>query len=141
MLLQYELVLFFTGMLDGPRIDPDHNAQLCRLLAYDAAWRQLKWTDVNSFAYLTGSFHPTAISGSTVAFIPFGPDPVSGFRLLIQQFPSFYRGTEIRHWELQFQVMLVHDTLLDSSQDLLILLECDPLCVFSSVPLSTFVHT
>jgi hypothetical protein len=132
MLLQYKLALFYSGMLDGPRIDPDHQTQLYRFLAHDAAWRQLGWVEVHSLTHLTGPFHPAAISGRTIAFIPFGPGPVSGFRLFIQQFPSAFRGTEIRQWELQFQVMSVHDTLLDASQNLLILLECDPLCVFVS---------
>jgi hypothetical protein len=129
MLLQYKLALFYSGMLDGPRIDPDHHTQLYRFLAHDAAWRQLRWVEVHSLTHLTGPFHPAAISGRTIAFIPFGPGPVSGFRLFIQQFPSAFRGTEIKQWELQFQVMSVHDTLLDASQNLLILLECDPLCV------------
>ncbi|KAI0298767.1 hypothetical protein B0F90DRAFT_671698 [Multifurca ochricompacta] len=132
MLLQYELALFYCGMRDGPRKDPDHKAQLGRLLTHDAAWRQLAWTNVMSLEHLAGAFHPAAISGSTVAFIPFGPGPVSGFKLLIQQFPSALRGTEIRHWELQFQLMSVHDTLMDSSQDLLILLECDPLSGYTT---------
>lgn len=121
-------------MRDGARTDANHEVQLNRLLAYDDAWRQLAWTDARSMDHLAGAFHPTAISGSTIAFIPFGPGPVSGFRLLIQQFPSALRGTELRQWELQFQLMSVHDTLMDVSQDLLILLESDSLCVFSSVP-------
>ncbi|KAI0246871.1 hypothetical protein BJV78DRAFT_93611 [Lactifluus subvellereus] len=134
MLLQHDLALFQCGMLDGPRIDRDHNAQLHRLLAHDAAWRQLEWTNMTQMTHLTGSVHPTAMSGNTVAFIPFGPGLHSGFRLVMQQFPSALRGTEIRQWELQFQLTLVHETLLDSSQDLIILLECDPLCVYLFLP-------
>lgn len=128
MQLQYELTLFSCGMRDGPRRDTNHAVQLERLLAHDAAWQKLAWTDARPFEHLAGSFHPAAVSGSTIAFIPFGPGPVSGFRLLIQQFPSALRGTEMRHWELQFQLMSVHDTLMDVSQDLLVLLEPDSLC-------------
>jgi hypothetical protein len=140
--LQYKLALFHSGMLDGPQIDPDHNTQLHRLLAHDAAWRQLKWTKINPFAHLTGWLHPTAISGNTVAFIPSGPGPASGLRVLIQQFPSALRarGMEIQHWELKFQAILVHDTLLDSSQDLLILLECNPMCVCFSLGFFRYPH-
>jgi hypothetical protein len=130
MQLQYELALFSSGMHDGSRRDANHTVQLRRLLAHDDAWQKLAWTDARSFEHLSGSFHPAAVSGSTIAFIPFGPGPVSGFRLLIQQFPSALRGTEMRHWELQFQLMSVHDTLMDVSQDLLILLEPDSLCVY-----------
>ena len=129
MQLRYELALFSCGMRDGPRRDTNHAVQLGRLLAHDAAWQKLAWTDARPFEHLAGSFHPAAVSGSTIAFIPFGPGPVSGFRLLIQQFPSALRGTEMRHWELQFQLMTVHDTFMDVSQDLLILLEADTLCV------------
>jgi hypothetical protein len=130
MQLQYEVALFSCGMRDGPRRDANQSVQLRRLLAHDLAWRKLKWTEARPFAHLAGSFHPTAVSGSTIAFIPFGgPGPVSGFRLLIQQFPSLLRGIEMRHWELQFQLISVHDTLMDVSQDLLILLEPDSLCV------------
>ena len=132
MQLLYEIALVSCGMRDGPRTDANHEVQLKRLLAYDAAWQQLAWTDARAMDHLAGAFHPTAISGSTVAFIPFGPGPVSGFRLLIQQFPSALRGTDVRHWELQFQLMSVHDTLMDASQDLLILLEPDSLFVCPS---------
>ena len=109
---------------------------LKRLLAYDAAWRQLTWTDARPMNHLIGAFHPTAVSGSTVAFVPFGPGHGSGFRLLIQQLPSPLRGTDMRHWELQFhlRVSAVHETLMDANQDLLLLLECDSLCAFSSIP-------
>ena len=138
MQLQYEVALFSCGMRDGPRRDVNHAAQLKRLLAYDAAWRQLDWTDARSLDHLSGAFHPTAVSGSTIAFIPFGPGPVSGFKLLIQQLPSTLRGTDERHWELQFQHMQVHDTLMDVSQDLLILLEPDSLCVYFRRLLSSF---
>jgi hypothetical protein len=127
--LQYEIALVSCGLRDGPRTDTNHVVQLKRLLAYDAAWQQLAWTDARPMDHLAGAMHPTAISGSTVAFIPFGPGPVSGFRLLIQQFSSALRGTDARHWELQFQLMSVHDTLMDASQDLLLLLESDSLCV------------
>lgn len=131
MQLQYEVALFECGMRDGPRRDANHSVQLKRLLAHDTAWRKLKWTDARPLAHLAGSFHPAAVSGSTIAFIPFGPGPVSGIRFLIQQFPSELRGTEMRHWELQFQLLTVHDTLMDVSQDLLLLLEPDALCVLS----------
>lgn len=127
MQLQYAIALFSCGMRDGPRTDANHAVQLRRLLAYDAAWRQLAWTDARPLDHLAGAFHPSAVSGSTIAFIKFGPGPVSGFRLLIQQFPSALRGTELRHWELQFQLMSVHDTFMDASQDLLIILESDSL--------------
>lgn len=130
MQLQYEVALFSCGMRDGPRRDANHAVQLKRLLAYDAAWQQLDWTDARSMDHLSGAFHPTAVSGSTIAFIPFGPGPVSGFKLFIQQLPSILRGTPERHWELQFQLMSVHDTLMDVSQDVLILLEPDALCVY-----------
>ncbi|KAI9451465.1 hypothetical protein BJY52DRAFT_101187 [Lactarius psammicola] len=133
MQLQYEIALFSCGMRDGPRTDANHEVQLNRLLAYDAAWRQLAWTDARSMDHLAGAFHPTAISGSTIAFIPFGPGPVSGVRMLIQQFPSALRGTEVRQWELQFQLMSVHDTFMDVSQDLLILLESDSLADYTMI--------
>lgn len=133
MQLQYELALFSCGMRDGPRRDANHAVQLGRLLAHDSAWQKLAWTDARPLEHLSGSFHPAAVSGSTIAFIPFGPGTVSGYRLLIQQFPSALRGTEMRHWELQFQLMSVHDTLMDVSQDLLILLEADALSNYTTI--------
>ncbi|KAH8977392.1 hypothetical protein EDB92DRAFT_1574589 [Lactarius akahatsu] len=126
MQLQYKITLFSCGMRDGPREDVDHEVQLKRLLTYDAAWGQLAWTETRLIP-LTGLFHPVAMSGSTMAFMLFGPGPVSGFRLLIQQFPSALRGTEARQWELQFQLTIMHDTLMDVSQDLLVFLEPDAL--------------
>ncbi|KAH8999900.1 hypothetical protein EDB86DRAFT_619298 [Lactarius hatsudake] len=127
MQLQYKITLFSCGMRDGPRDDVDHEAQLKRLHKYDDAWQRLAWTKTHLFSHLTGSFHPVAMSGSTMAFMLFGPGPVSGFRLLIQQFPSALRGTEARRWELQFQLTIMHDTLMDVSQDLLVFLEPDAL--------------
>ncbi|KAF8269937.1 hypothetical protein EI94DRAFT_1723945 [Lactarius quietus] len=132
MRLQYSVALFTCGMLDGPRRDANDTMQLRRLQAHDNAWRQLAWTDARALEHLSGSFHPTAVSGSTIAFIPFGPGPVSGFKLLVQQFASVLRGTDMRRWELQFQLMSVHDTLMDVSQDLLLLLEPDSLSNYTT---------
>ncbi len=126
MQLQYVIALEWCGMRNGPRTDANLEVQLQRLQAYDNAWRQLAWTDARPLDHLRGDFHPAAISGNTLAFLSYGPGPVSGLRMLIQQMPSALRGTDDRHWELQFQRMSIHDTLMDVSQDLLILLESDP---------------
>ncbi|KAH9167907.1 hypothetical protein EDB89DRAFT_1641944 [Lactarius sanguifluus] len=127
MQLQYKMTLFSCGMRDGSREDVDHEVQLERLRKYDDAWQRLAWTKTHLIPHLTGLFHPVAVSGSTMAFMLFGPGSVSGFRLLIQQFPSTLRGTEARQWELRFQLTIMHDTLMDVSQDLLIFLEPDAL--------------
>ncbi|KAI0259299.1 hypothetical protein BC834DRAFT_907065 [Gloeopeniophorella convolvens] len=125
MLLQYTLELRATGMRDGPRTDPDQTVQLHRLLAHEAAWRELRWGTAHEERSLAGALHPAAVSGSTLALLAFGPGPVSGLRMVFQQFASALRGTRARSWELSFQLLAIHDTLLDESQGLLILLEHD----------------
>ncbi|KAI9437282.1 hypothetical protein H4582DRAFT_1959035 [Lactarius indigo] len=135
MQMQYKIALFSCGMRDGPRTDMNHEVQLKRLLAHDAAWQQLAWTDARLMPHLSGSLHPMAISGSTFAFASFGPGPVSGLKLLIQQFPSSLRDVEARQWELLFQFpgSAVHDVLMDVSQDLLIILEPDSLVIYTTM--------
>ncbi|KAI0056624.1 hypothetical protein BV25DRAFT_1903137 [Artomyces pyxidatus] len=118
--LQYTVELAACGMVDGMRCQEtlSLSERLERLRQYDAAWRQLKWSDCTLLPHLTNDrvvIH--------VGAYKFG---IFSKRNVVQELPSKLRGLREEHYSCQSMRRIK----VDSSQGLVVYIETpafDPL--------------
>ncbi|KAI0064252.1 hypothetical protein BV25DRAFT_1898744 [Artomyces pyxidatus] len=129
--LQYTIELEACGMLDGPRDSKnfDVTERLKRLRLYDAAWRQLDWSERTALPHLIGRIPPLGFAGGVLVFHSLDVTD-EATRAIHQQMPSKLRGVREQHATLPVDVG--YDTLIDPSQDLLAFLKFGSAGVASS---------
>lgn len=114
--LQYAIELGVNGLENGPSTGGlNHSDRLKRLLDYEKAWAELKWTSDTIIPMVSGSTI-WELAGGVLAQSASSRDS-----LLFTQLPSKLRNIEKKRWELDISRFKVRDFTMDPSQDLLVL--------------------
>lgn len=115
--LQYTIELGANGLENGPSsCSLNHADRLQRLLDYEKAWGDLKWTSDTVIPMTNGGIWE--LSGSVLAQSTVGRES-----LVFTQLPSKFRDIKQRQWTLDISQYNVRDFTMDPSQDLLVLVQ------------------
>jgi hypothetical protein len=103
-------------MVDGPPGGLTTSERLELLRSYEAAWKNLEWSQHHTFSYLMVPSSDWKLCGNVWAHSK-GSNAID-----FVQLPSRLRGIPMRQWSLRFDFG-VRDFSMDPSQDLLVIIE------------------
>jgi hypothetical protein len=89
------------------------------LVAHEAAWRMLSWSDSASVDVLVGCGEPVSVSGNVLGFRTNPGIPHQRQELLLLRVPSKLRNVTGKFWRIQL-LDDIQDICIDSAQDLLV---------------------